>query len=139
MGSMRDFPESDWKLLRQLHPLALDRFCQRVLSEVAQLASDAKANPHERYLAVLDFVNRRNDELADAFDDMRRSTATLRLARIRTHSLLTDEEFCRFSAATREAVELPGFLPASVQEAWQAPDAESGTTLDRGHGEDFRV
>lgn len=28
----REIRESDWKLFRQLRPLALDRFCQRVLA-----------------------------------------------------------------------------------------------------------
>jgi ABC-type nitrate/sulfonate/bicarbonate transport system ATPase subunit len=83
----------------------LDRFCQRVLSEVARLSSDVTVNPHERYLAVFDLINRRNDELADAFDDMRRSTALRRLACIQSHCLLTDEEFGRFSASTRDAIE----------------------------------
>ena len=102
---MKDIPESDWKLLRQLHPLALDRFCERVLSEVARLASATDTNPHERYLAVFDLIDRRNGELGVAFDDMRRSTALRSLACIRSHHLLTDEEFGRFSATTRNAVE----------------------------------
>ena len=49
----REFPESDWKLFRQLHPLALDRFCARVLSEISNLATDADRTNHQRYLAVL--------------------------------------------------------------------------------------
>lgn len=102
---MRDIPESDWKQLWQLHPLAMDRFCQRILSELAQLASDATMNPHERYLAVFDLISRRNDELADGFDDMRRSTALMRLTRIKSHGLLTADEFGRFSESTRNAVE----------------------------------
>jgi hypothetical protein len=102
---MRDIPESDWKVLRQLHALALERFCQRVLSEVGQLASDATANPHERYLAVFDLIKRRNEELAYGFDDMRRSIALVRLAHIKSLGLLTPDEFCRFSEPTRKAVE----------------------------------
>ena len=27
----REISEADWKLFRQLHPLALERFCERVL------------------------------------------------------------------------------------------------------------
>ncbi len=30
--------EPDWKLYRQLHPIALERFCQRVLSDLERLA-----------------------------------------------------------------------------------------------------
>jgi hypothetical protein len=35
----REINESDWKLLRQFQPLALERFCQRVLAEVEQLTA----------------------------------------------------------------------------------------------------
>jgi hypothetical protein len=36
---MRDIKETDWKVLRRLHPLALERFCQRVSS----LSEEARA------------------------------------------------------------------------------------------------
>ena len=102
----REIGESDWKLLRQLHPAALDRFCGRVLSEVGRLASDTGKSSHERYRAVVELIGRRDGERADAFDDLRRSTALVRLACIRSHGLLTEEEFARFSPETRDAVQL---------------------------------
>jgi hypothetical protein len=102
---MRDIAESDWKLLRQLHQVALDRFCQRVLSEVGKLTAAAEPNPHQRYLAVCELIRHRDREMAEAFDDLRRSTALLRLARIQSQHLLTEEEFGYFSRPTRDAVE----------------------------------
>jgi hypothetical protein len=105
--------ESDWKVFRQLQPIALERFCQRVLSEVGRLASDISKNSHEQYLAVFKLIERRDRELADAFNDLRRSTALEQLACIQSHELLTDEEFTRFSSQTRDAVQ---FLLA----AWRA-------------------
>ena len=38
--------ESDWKILRELKPLALERLCERALSEVVQLASDTRKGAH---------------------------------------------------------------------------------------------
>lgn len=102
---MRDIAESDWKLLRQLHQLALDRFCERVLSEIGQVISASGPSSHQQYLAVFELIMRRNSELAEAFDDLRRSTAILRLASIQSHHLLSEEEFGRFSKSTRDAVE----------------------------------
>jgi len=96
--------ESDWKLLRQLHPLALDRFCQQVLCEAGHLATDQEASAHHRYLALFDLIMRRNAELAETFDDLRRSNAFLKLACIRAHELLTDDQFSRFTLATRNVV-----------------------------------
>jgi hypothetical protein len=63
--------ESEWKLFRQLQAVALERFCERVLSEVGRLAADARKNHHQRYLAVFKLIERRDKELADAFDNPR--------------------------------------------------------------------
>ena len=52
----RAISEPDWKLFRQLQPLALERFCQRVLEEVGRLAADTGKTSHERYLAVLKLI-----------------------------------------------------------------------------------
>src|SRR5262245_22614943 len=102
----REISESDWKLFRQLHPIALERFCERVLSEVSRLASDTDKSTHERYVAVYKLLQRRDKELAEAFDDLRRSTARRQLAVIRSRGLLTEEEFARFTPETRGAVQV---------------------------------
>jgi hypothetical protein len=102
----RDISESDWKLFRRLPTLALERFCQRALEEVGRLAADADRSSHKRYLAVYRLLQERDRRLADAFDNPRRSTALLQLARLRAEGLLTEEEFARFSPAARAAVQL---------------------------------
>ena len=102
----REISESDWKHFRQLHSLALERFCEQSLSEVGRLASEPGKSAHERYLAVFRLLKRRDKELAEAFDDLRRSTAWRQLAVIRSRGLLTDEEFARFSPETRAAVQV---------------------------------
>ena len=100
----RTFPEPDWKVFRQLRQLALDRFCQRVLDEVAQLGADASKSSHERYLAVHRLLQARDERLAYAFNNPRRSAAYLQLATIRAEGLLTEDEFTRFSDETRALV-----------------------------------
>src|SRR5690242_9014043 len=97
--------EADWKILRQLHPIALERFCQRVLSEVGRIASDAEKGAHSRYLEAYDLIRHRHKEMANAFDDLRRSTGLMRLAWIRSFGLLTEEEFASFSPETRQVVQ----------------------------------
>jgi hypothetical protein len=37
---MREIRESDWKLLRKVHPEALERFCKQILTEVKRINSD---------------------------------------------------------------------------------------------------
>jgi hypothetical protein len=48
----REIKESDWKLLRQMFPVARERFCQRILGEIDRLGSDSTKSYHQRYLAI---------------------------------------------------------------------------------------
>src|SRR5207244_1993173 len=66
----RAIPESDWRVLRQLVPVALERFCQRVLSEISRFAADTNRTSHERYLAVFKLMEMRDRELANAFNNL---------------------------------------------------------------------
>ena len=50
-------------------------------------------------------IERRDDELAHAFNDMRWLTAVFQLAAICSHGLLTPDEMLRFTPGTREAIE----------------------------------
>jgi hypothetical protein len=97
--------ESDWKLFRKLHPVALERFCQRVLCDVNSILADESKSSHERYLEAFRFMRRRDRELAVAFNDMRRSTAVRQLAAIQAHGLLTEEELADFSLDTRTTLQ----------------------------------
>lgn len=118
----RHIGEADWKLLRRLGPVALERFCRGVLAEVARLASDAAPGAHARYAEVVRLIGERDDELAAAFDGTRRSTALAQLARMRSLGVVTDAEFAGFSDAARAAV-------ARLLEVW---GAEFPAVPDRG-------
>jgi hypothetical protein len=102
----RQISESDWKLLRRLEPVALERFCRAALSELVRLASDPAKGSHARYLGVFARLREQDEELGDAFNDLKRSTAYLKLARMRSFGLLTDEEFAGFGPQTQAAVAL---------------------------------
>lgn len=97
--------ESDWKIFRELRPLALERFCERVLAEVEAIRVDDARSFHQRYVDIFKLVDRRDEALAHAFDNPRRSSALYQLTTIREQGLLSDEEFRRFSDETRESVE----------------------------------
>jgi hypothetical protein len=97
--------ESEWKIFRQVREVALDRYCERVLAEVTSVASDAGQTHHQRYLAVYRLIEKRDEELANAFNDPRRSTAFQQLLYLRSLNLLTEEEFARFQPETRDLLE----------------------------------
>lgn len=96
--------ETDWKLFRKLHGIALERFCQQTLTEVNRLAADGSRSNHERYLAVADLLKHESKKMRDTFDDPRRSTALEQLVYMHLQGLLTKEELALLSDETRDII-----------------------------------
>ena len=101
---MLEIKESDWKIFRHLHAVALERFCRRALDDSERLHGDTSLSAHERYIAIYRLFDERDKEVARLFNDLRRSTALWQLAAIKGHGLLTDDEFARFSQEAQNLV-----------------------------------
>jgi hypothetical protein len=97
--------EPDWKVFKPVRAKALERFCERVLAEVERIRADTNKSHHERYIATYQLLKERDKELELAFDHLRRSTALVQVANFRSLGLVTDDEYMRFSAPTREIVD----------------------------------
>lgn len=69
---MIDIKESDWKLFRRFHPVALGRFCEQVLKDSEIIIAAENQNHHERYLELYKLVSERDKELDRLFNDFRR-------------------------------------------------------------------
>jgi hypothetical protein len=102
----REIKEADWKLLRRLHPLALERFCERVLAEIGSVKNDDARNFHQRYVDIFEIIERRDREMARIFDDLKRSHALQMLAQMCSAGLLTDDELSGLSPETRSVIDL---------------------------------
>jgi len=96
-------PEGDWRVLRAVHRAALERYCARVLEECAAAMRDTDGSSHDRYRRLFRVVQERDDSIAAAFNDLRRSTAIQHLASMIALGAVTDEELSQFSPATRDA------------------------------------
>jgi hypothetical protein len=103
--SMRENKESDWKIFKRLREVALERFCERTLGEVARISSDSTKTKHERYLAIGRLLRERNEEIVPIFDYLRRSTAVRQVCAFRPHDLLTEQELREFSPDLVKMVE----------------------------------
>lgn len=101
----RHIAESDWKLWRVLSKEALERHCQKTLTDAARLES-GEESAHARYLKLWQLVKRRDKEIAEVFDDPRRSRAYLQIALAVRKRILTRAELERFSEETQEIVSL---------------------------------
>ena len=100
-----EIKESDWKVFRRLHSVALERYCRRVLEEV-QLSAECKGDYHDCYRRVYRLIRERDKTMAAAFDDPRRSTAFILLANMIGEELLTEEELKQFSLEAQDRIEV---------------------------------
>jgi hypothetical protein len=100
-----ELKESDWKLFRRLHKVALERFCERVLAEVRSAAADTGDGYHDRYLKIFDLIRDRDKTMGRTFNDLRRSKAMILLVNIKHEGLLTADELTQFSPETLQAIE----------------------------------
>jgi hypothetical protein len=129
------FSERDWKHLRHVHGIALDRFCTQVLEEAIAIAQANAPSAHERYLRLFDLLLDRNAAMATAFDDMRRSTGLQRLTAMVGLDLLTSEELAGFSADVQDtARELTQVLAPRRKPRHRDPNPGESTNRDRGLG-----
>jgi hypothetical protein len=96
--------ESDWKRFRKLRIVALERLCERALTHISETAGEESQTFHERFLANYKLMHKYNDDIASAFDHLRRSKMVMQLARMHALDLIDSEDCAEFSEDTREAV-----------------------------------
>ena len=102
---MRQIAESDWKIFKKLHPIALERFYARAVLEIAEVMADQSRTPRERFWKVSEITEEHGKDVSEIFDDYRRSTALFQLAIIRRRGFLTDEEIATFGPDARAFVQ----------------------------------
>ena len=100
-----DLPEPDWKAFRKLREVALQRFCERILVEVGCITSDTKQTSHARYLKAFEVIQERDDQIARAFNNPRRSAALSQLAAMISLDLISQEELRSFTPRTQSVLE----------------------------------
>jgi len=105
-----DIKESDWKVFRRLHSIALERYCQHVVEEV-RLVAACNDSYHDCYLKLFRLIRDRDKTMARAFNDPRRSTALVLLLNIINEGLLTDDELKQFSQELQSRIGAIKSLP----------------------------
>ena len=100
-----DIHESDWRVFRRLHSIALERFCKRVLEEVRE-AAECETDYHDCYRKVYRLIRNHDKRMAAAFDDPRRSNGFLLLANIIGEGLLSADELKQFSQEAQARIKM---------------------------------
>src|SRR5690348_15658366 len=93
-------PEPEWKVLRDIKPLALDRLCQHILDQITAVANDPDKAAHSKYLDIFRLIQERDEDIADAFNGLSRSKALFKLAIMNRLGLIKEVELARFSQET---------------------------------------
>ncbi|MFK0574134.1 hypothetical protein [Endozoicomonas sp.] len=101
---MHTIPERDWKVVKKLHPILLQRYCQQVFQDVHALTEDDECDYHEAYQELYDLVHDRNKAMRELFDGLTRSKATLMVLAWKNYGLITDDEFEMFNEETQALV-----------------------------------
>ena len=90
---MRSIPEKDWKKLRAMKEEFLQVACGRVLAKISTMIDMRSGGNHQTYLRLWKTMKEEDSEIANMFDDFKRSTAVLKLATW-YHNKLIDKEPC---------------------------------------------
>lgn len=96
--------DSDWKRYNELSELALERFCQGVLSDAQTVAQNEALSAHARYRTLYRLMRDRDKGLAMAFNVGRRRDISLSLRLLIAYDLLSDQELTILSEELRERV-----------------------------------
>ena len=96
--------EKDWKKIRAMKDEKLNAVCANILDEINQVIRNKEENNHKAYLKIWDIVNTRDKDVADMFNDLKRSNAVYKLALWYKNGYLTEKELNVFSDGTRSII-----------------------------------
>jgi hypothetical protein len=97
-----EIKESDWKIFKQLHAIALERYFMRALADVERGLGEKSKSNRDRFWDLHKQIEEHRETLQRTFDDYRRSTALMQLAIIHSLDVLKQEELTRFSPEAQE-------------------------------------
>ncbi len=101
---MTSIPEKDWKMLSALKENLLNSACETIFQRIEQLSSTRKGREHATYLELWKLMNQEDKVIAEMFDDLKRSNAVFKIAALKHHGVLTDEQLALFSQEIQDKV-----------------------------------
>jgi len=90
--------EKDWKYLRTLIDVMIDRFCLEILNEAETIIrKKRKGKSLKVYQNLYRMIHEREKQLVEDLNDFRRSNAINKTIVLYSNGLMTDEELKGFS------------------------------------------
>lgn len=101
---MKQIPEGDWKSVNIHKEQLRERFCDGVIQKLHQVFESRQEASHQTYCSMRKLLNLEDETLSFMFDDVKRTTAIMKLALWKKNGFLTDEAFSQYSEETRSKV-----------------------------------
>ena len=60
---MTTISERDWRVYKKFFEVALERYCERVLTDAQGIIGDSAGSSHDRYLKLYDLMKERDKEI----------------------------------------------------------------------------
>ena len=98
---MADIKESDWKIFKSIREQAIEKYCERCLSEFQEVI-DRKETAHNRYLLMYRIVENLDKKMELIFQNLSRSKAVLELMAIRAQNLADESLVSKLSLELQE-------------------------------------
>jgi hypothetical protein len=89
--------ESDWKIFKQIKENAIEKFCDKALSEYKDIINNKNEKSQETYTYLYRLVINRDKQMALLFDGHSRSKAALQLLAIRGEGLADETLLSKLS------------------------------------------
>ena len=96
--------ESDWKKMRKIKDELLNKACDDILADLEGLIAERTGREHKTYQELWKRLKQRDQAIASMFDDLRRSTAVIKLTNWVDYGLISLEDIEDFSEETKDKV-----------------------------------
>ncbi len=103
---MQHIPEKGWKHLKALQGNLLAAACERIFDKIDRISLARKGREHESYLELWKMLHDEDADISLMFDDLKRSTAMMKLASWKAHNLLSDQDLEGFTQETQNRIRI---------------------------------
>ncbi len=97
-------PEKDWKLFRKLQTELTDTACEMIFRRVEDITNERHGKEHQSYLELYRLIEFEDNKIAEMFNNPTRNNVSLKIAALKKHAVLSDEQLQLFSKETQEFV-----------------------------------
>jgi hypothetical protein len=95
-------PEADWKTLRGMSDVLLERASSRALKRVEKTIAKQEEDPHKKYIKLWRVMEDEDRKIARVFNDMKRSNALTKILDMVRYNLLTTDDLDEYTRETKE-------------------------------------